>query len=227
MELRNAVVLAVAQPGLAADWFCSNFGFQRAEPCADVVVSGNLAIQLEQENAQTNRAPTGLAHVALNAYDIDAALEKCMAAGLAVDSDHGKPYFNPQIWGTGTRYFNIAAPFGVTVEVCQRLDKTVGCPERNIEGLEHIGVFVESAEKSLAYYTSIGFEQLCPLVVNEKAAADIHCVMVGKGDMVLEIFSAENSKAPFPMVWSRIDRIVVNGGEGAVSAPDGERIEFV
>lgn len=226
----NALVLIVEDIKLTANWFCSKLGFQKHPAEEDTVVSGNLSLYLEAETLLTDRTPNGLVHVALNAYDIEQALEDCIAAGLSVDSDQGDPYFNPQIWGTGTRYFNIATPFGVTVEICQRLDRKIGSPDRNIEGLGHVGILTNSTEASLAYYVENGFEQLCPLVINRnrELVADIYCVMVGRGDMVLELFSVENSQTEIHRQWSRIDRMVVDGpNTGVLMAPSLERLEIV
>lgn len=227
-KLKNALVLAVEDRKKTAEWFCELLGFELVDESEYVIASGNLELSLIQDGLEVDKTPTGLVHVALNAYDIDQALSDCKAKGLQIDCDNGKAYYNPKIWGTGTRYFNIATDFGVTVEICQRLDKTIGNKEKNIEGLEHVGIFASSVERSLDYYKSIGFEQLCPLVINEKPNMDIHCVMVGKGDLVLEIFSAENTTIQFPREWCGIDQMVVAGEpKGTFVGPDGERLQII
>ena len=65
---------------------------------------------------------------------------RCLQKGLAPEHDGGDPFFNPKVFGTGTRYFNLIAPFGTKFEFCQRLDKDYPPDSAEILGLEHIGL---------------------------------------------------------------------------------------
>ena len=129
MKYKNCerVLLSISEPEKAAEWLEDNLEFDiHVEEGKVFAVSGNLILQL---NASSILEPQklGIVHVAINCFDIDMALKQCKGKKLKLDTNCGQPYFNPQIWGTGTKYFNIITPFGVTIEICQRLDRIEGC----------------------------------------------------------------------------------------------------
>lgn len=224
----SKAVLSVNEPWVVADWFCDNLGFKKRENDGELsVASGNLQILLHKGDGQSKDRQYGLIHIAVNAKNVDSALQHCEERGLVLDTDGGKPHFNPQVYGTGMKYFNIQTPFGMTVEVSERLDRKKEYSDENICGLEHYGLLSKSAESSLEFYKSQGFDQLCDLVINQKDIADIHCVFVGRGPTEIEVFSAENLMADFPASNCCLERLIISADkEQVIVGNDGEILEY-
>ena len=76
-------------------------------------VCGNFRLRLvTAEGDAPSRAPdkiVGLEHIALETPDAGALLRALLSKGLELEHDRGVPFFNPKVFGTGTKYFNLIA----------------------------------------------------------------------------------------------------------------------
>lgn len=166
----------------------------------------------------------GMEHIALETADILAALDYCKERNLTLDTDNGKPYYNPKVWGTGMYYFNILTDFGVKVEISQRLDRPAPSAGPLICGLEHFGIQVASMETSLPYYLNLGFEQKYPTVKILKKDL-VLCAMIGVGDFIAELFEFTDAGNYIPFQNEPIYGLTLTGDQGVLIGPNGERFQ--
>ena len=91
-------------------------------------VCGNFRLRLvTAEGDAPSRAPdkiVGLEHIALETPDAGALLRALLSKGLELEHDRGVPFFNPKVFGTGTKYFNLIAPFGTNSNSVSALTRT-------------------------------------------------------------------------------------------------------
>jgi catechol 2,3-dioxygenase-like lactoylglutathione lyase family enzyme len=208
---RWSVLATVPNPAKAAEWLADHLYCQIApvDPSAGsqrIVESGNLRLILEAgPSVPVPAAPagsyySGLAHLALRTTDIDLALAACQAQGLTLILKEGGTFFNPKVYGNGTRYFHVVAPFGLTIEISQRLDDPSPYPEPIICGLCHLGVPAPDFKAELAFFETLGFQPDFDPVTNWNAAeGTIYCCMVSQLDpagqpLTLEIYQLADLK---------------------------------
>lgn len=224
---RDDILLAQNKtPVAVAAWFAGNFGFSTK--------AAGSGILLESENlkwywAAGTGEPSiyGFQHVALASSDIDSALTFCQRKGLDLDTDNGNPYFNPKVWGKGTRYFNIRTPFGFILEICQRMDLQYEKNAPVIGGLEHVGIFASDIGQTERFYQSIGFKTVYPQVRNEKEGASVLCTMLSDGCLMLEVFSILGNWELPSAAYSGISEILIYGNAPNVwNGPDEEVIKM-
>lgn len=217
-------VLRVPHPAAARDWLCENLLFSPAPGGA--VQNGSCVLYLRQGPGGPLPAPapghyyTGLAHVALGARDIAAALAFCRARGLALTPENGWLY-NPKVFGAGEYYFNAAAPFGLTVELSQPVARPAGPPDAPFAGLDHLGVPCADFDAECAFLENLGFSLAFSPVENyNEAEGRIRCAMLRRDALVLEVYQFLD-QTPLPMPAGAVLRGIAAGAD-AVS-PGGLR----
>lgn len=131
----------------------------------------------------------GYEHIALETTDIQQALEYCKKRGMQLETDDGKAFFNPQIWGTGMNYFNIITRFGIKIEVSQRLDRSMPVyADCLIGGLEHLGIEVSDLQESISYYLQNGAREGADIVENFTENGPVRCTMLQLDDIMIELY---------------------------------------
>lgn len=218
-------VLQVPDPASARDWLCRALRFAPA-PCG-AVQNGSCVLFLRQGPGGTLPAPapghyyTGLAHVALHARDIAAALAACRQAGLTLTLQNGGWLYNPKVFGAGEYYFNAAAPFGLTVEFSQPVAQPGGVPGAPFAGLDHLGVPCADFSAECAFLEVLGFSPVFSPVENyNEAEGRIRCVMLRRDALVLEVYQFLD-QTPLPMPTGAVLQGIAAGMD-AVS-PSGLR----
>lgn len=163
-------------------------------------VCGNFRLRLvTAEGDAPSRAPdkiVGLEHIALETPDAGALLRALLSKGLELEHDRGVPFFNPKVFGTGTKYFNLIAPFGTKFEFCQRLDKDYPSDSSEILGLEHIGLSAHDFAASFRELSAYGFRPQFAPVENDTPHGRVQCVVLD-GPAPIELYSFEGAQA-FP-----------------------------
>ena len=227
MIIKN-IDLLLDDPKVAEDFLCQILFFRREE---ELLVNGNCRLRLMQRTNEerTIKEPqatyVGIEHLALEAADINIALNYCFDQKLVLETDHGKPFYNPNVWGTGLLYFNILTDFGVKIEISQRLDRPAQTAAPPIFGMEHLGVQVADMDKSLSYYLSLGFTQSYPTV--EIITSDrILCSMIAAGDFTVELYeftSSSNYKSFTNEPLAGLVLMNIPGRSDTLTGPNGEK----
>lgn len=200
--IEPCAVVTVPDPAQAAAWLEENLFFRRLAP--DTVANGTCVLRLRQGLAQTAAAGagqylTGPAHIALRTADIDAAQKHCQSAGLQLSLEEGHSFFNPKVFGAGERYFNIAAPFGVTVEISQRVAAPHYGERMLIDGLDHIGLPCADLRRRMDALQSAGFApEFEPVHNYNDREGNIHCCMLRRDGVTLEVYQFDDM-TPVPM----------------------------
>uniref|UniRef100_UPI003FF08A82 VOC family protein n=1 Tax=Alistipes ihumii TaxID=1470347 RepID=UPI003FF08A82 len=163
----HCIELPVPSPEEAGRWLESVLHFLPVDD-GRLYVCGNFRLRLvTAEGDAPSRAPdkiVGLEHIALETPDAGALLRALLSKGLELEHDRGVPFFNPKVFGTGTKYFNLIAPFGTKFEFCQRLDKDYPSDSSEILGLEHIGLSAHDFAASFRELSAYGFRpQFAPV----------------------------------------------------------------
>ena len=195
----HCIELPVPSPEEAGRWLESVLHFL---PVGDgrLYVCGNCRLRLvTAEGNAPICAPgevVGLEHIALETPDAGALLRALPSKGLELEHDRGVPFFNPKVFGTGTKYFNLIAPFGTKFEFCQRLDKDYPSDSSEILGLEHIGLSAHDFAASFRELSAYGFRPQFAPVENDTARGRVQCVVLD-GPAPIELYSFEGAQA-FP-----------------------------
>lgn len=226
------IQLRVPQPLQAAEWFCRELGFAILERKEHLlrIEKGNCRFLITEGADKAISGNTGVyEHVALEAADIEAALKYCRNRGMVLETDHGKPFYNPKVWGDGMDYFNILTDFGVKVEISRQTAKSPEpwnkCP---VKDMEHLGVQVSDIRKSAAYYAELGFSTGWPLIENELAdGGTVLCTMQKRDDVTLELYQFPGKPSPAGIGDSGIICLIfpekgLDGGGYLSAGPDGE-----
>ncbi len=212
----HCIELPVPSPDEAGRWLESVLHFL---PVGDgrLYVCGNCRLRLvSAEGDAPFRAPdkvVGLEHIALETPDAGALLRALLSKGLALEHDGGVPFFNPKVFGTGTKYFNLIAPFGTKFEFCQRLDKSYPSTSPHILGLEHIGLSVRHFDAAFERYRALGFSPCFSPVENDTSCGRVQCVVLD-GPAPVELYCFEGAEA-FPAVSPARSARLIFRGEGA------------
>ena len=196
-------LLQTDDPISAGRWLCDELFFETAEN--GDLLNGDCTLRLTRGPARAVPAPpsgayhTGLAHVALAAADIDKALAYCRSRGMILQTNQGASFLNPKVFGQGERYFNILAPFGVTLEVAQRVERPLAKGRYPLCGLDHLGVPCADFKGELDAFLALGFAPLFDPVENANPAEGrILCGMVSDGCLTLEVYQFLD-RTPLPM----------------------------
>lgn len=226
----KSIDLLLDDPATAKRFLCDSLFFRED---GTELVNGNCRLRLLRRNGHKRyeKLPgttnVGMEHIALETADIQEVLTYCRRKNIPLDTDAGKPYYNPCVWGTGMYYFNIPTDFGVKIEVAQRLDRTAAPFPTPIFGLEHFGVQVASMEESLLYYRQIGFQQAYPTVEILKEDR-ILCTMVEAEGFTVELFEFKDAKNCVPFQNEPIYGLSLehSAGKREQFGPNGERFRF-
>jgi hypothetical protein len=187
------VLIETENPTHTRQWLCRELFFQ--ETANGDLCNGDCTLRLMQGTGPTDEAPptnayyTGLAHVALAACELEPALAYCKARGLTLQTSQGSGFWNPGVFGQGERYFNILTPFGLVVEVAQRVGSPCARGPSCICGLDHLGIPCADFEAELETLRQRGFTPLFAPVLNHTGAEGrIICCMVSDGRLTLEVY---------------------------------------
>ncbi|MEA4998329.1 MAG: VOC family protein [Candidatus Limiplasma sp.] len=197
------VLLQTEDVDSARRWLCNELFFEASDN--GDLCSGDFTLRLTPGPARMVAAPpsgtyhTGFAHIALAAADIDEALSYCRARDMTLQTDQGVSFVNPKVFGQGERYFNILTPFGVTVEVAQRIEHPCAKSSLPLRGLDHLGVPCANFTEELAAFAALGFTPLFQPVENENPAEGrIRCCMLSDRFLTLELYQFLD-QTPLPM----------------------------
>jgi len=186
------VLVRLPDPAASRSWLCSNLFFSASD---GLLRSGDCVLYLERGGGlplpkpQAGSYYAGLAHLALAAQDINAALAHCTARGLTLQTDGGKAFYNPGVFGGGEFYFNILTPSGAVIEVAQRAVQPLACPHAPIEGLDHLGVPCADFDAECRTLEKHGFAPLFAPVHNRSdTEGRILCTMLSNGRLTLEVY---------------------------------------
>ena len=195
----HCIELPVPSPDEAGRWLESVLHFLPVDD-GRLYVCGNFRLRLvTAEGDAPSRAPdkiVGLEHIALETPDAGALLRALLSKGLELEHDRGVPFFNPKVFGTGTKYFNLIAPFGTKFEFCQRLDKDYPSDSSEILGLEHIGLSAHDFAASFRELSAYGFRPQFAPVENDTPHGRVQCV-VFNGPAPIELYCFEGAQT-FP-----------------------------
>ena len=226
MKYDCKICLQVQDPYAATNWLLKHsvLGFTRTDK-ENVIRNAGLCLELKKDSENKSMLTNfGFHHIALDSGNIFESLDECRIAGMKLDTDGGKPYLNPKVWGTGTRYFNIVTPFNVNLEICQRLD--IQKPRAHtIWGLEHIGLLAKDVGISENFYIDIGFTQAFPRTeVKNENGIEVFCSMMELGNVNVEIFSVSGKKYVESPWTGRINSVSTDILLRSAEGPDGEHI---
>lgn len=191
---QNSLVIRVAEPEAAAAWMVDNLFFQPAgEP--NTVVNGTCRMTFESGEAAPCRPAspgtyhTGLEHVALRTADIQAALAHCQQRRLPLNLNNGQVHFNPKVYGEGEYYFNFLTPFGLLVEISQRVAQPHYGESGILQGLDHVGLPSEDINRRMECLSRQGFSpEFEPIRNYNDAEGRIFCCMMRRDDLILEVY---------------------------------------
>lgn len=186
----------VADPESAVRWFCENLWFELNACCGTEyeISNGNCRLLITTRYRKKKKYPyntnfAGYEHIALETADIQKALEYCHTKGMKLETNGGKAFYNPRIWGTGMNYFNIITEFGIKVEISQRLDRNApASSDRLIGGLEHLGIEVSDLQESVSYYLRNGARRGSDIVENFTENGPVRCTMLQLDDIMIELY---------------------------------------
>ncbi len=194
---RWSIQIQVADPQFAAQWLTDNLFFQTisknnslsAKQRQVSVSNENLVIELISGSANPLTNPpkghyyTGLAHIALRTMNIMEAVDWCRKRELTILLNDGQPFFNPKVYGGGARYFQVVTPFGLTIEISQRVDFISPFQKTIISGLCHVGLPSPTIESEMAFFHQLGFQNdFAPVTNWNEAEGTIFCCMLSQKD---------------------------------------------
>lgn len=141
------------------DYWCKMLGFELVESSDEYTSLRNneLFVIIYSDGQYNNSLPNnyvGLEHIALKSRDIISDISKYQSHGVCINTDNGRPYFNPKVWGKGTLYFNFRNTPESIIEICQRIDDP--CKSQNIT-LSHIGIPTSSYPETSHFFRKLGF----------------------------------------------------------------------
>jgi glyoxylase I family protein len=120
------VHLASADPFAAAQWFADNFGGEVVDPWTDPKGIGHVIVRLKDGNIfikSRGEKPTvepnstrayGLEHIAIHTTDLDAAVPRLKANGVAVVDDISATLL------AGVRHAFVRGPDDILIELIER-----------------------------------------------------------------------------------------------------------
>ncbi|MFQ6970639.1 MAG: hypothetical protein ACLRTG_05305 [Enterocloster aldenensis] len=184
--------LYIDSPDQLSAWLQNYLFFQKVQNREYTLKNGNCLLKLHKGRRKLTRR-YGFCHIALAVGDAAAAVQYCKSKELIIESDGKKPFHNPNVWGSGTKFINIKGNQEVPLELCQRLD----CKWENVSniyGLEHLGIHVEDMESATAFFKAKGFSVTYPEVtVSSADSPKVTCSMMSNAGMMLELFTVEDA----------------------------------
>jgi len=225
------IVVCVQDCEAAASWLQKYLFFERREEAMNHCLrmqNENCVLYLKQGEPVTCKPEagsyiTGIAHVALQCTDIDAAIRYTQSQELELQLLNGKCFFNPQVFGSGEYYFNIISPYGMVFEVSRRADLDAGNESAVLTGLDHVGIPSPDLEREMEFFEYNGFvRDFEPVLNRSDPEGNVKCVMLTRDGFTLEIYSFPDLK---PIIKSGAGPFssLVNLGFSGVS-PSGVEI---
>lgn len=188
----DVIRIAVQKPRELARWMEEKLEF-KVSGSSSCLKQGNLTLILEKKSDNETEEVFGFQHIALKAKQIESALEYCREKGLQLDTDRGRPYYNPSVWKDGTLFFNLINEFGLNLEICQSAGTDLGTETQPVWGLDHVGIMVRNIEKSEVYFERKGFQTVYPRVKIEKSGGKwVLCTMMRRGGIILEVYEVND-----------------------------------
>jgi catechol 2,3-dioxygenase-like lactoylglutathione lyase family enzyme len=127
-------------------------------------------------------------HFTIDVLDIDQALGDALKNGAELDeSTPDGPVLIALFWSKGAKYVMLKGPMGEKVELNQRLDLDPSRRSEMLGGWNHLGIPVTEIEKSKAFYSKFGFQEImnAEIPVDEDA---VKAVMIQKDDFIIELY---------------------------------------
>lgn len=200
--------LTVADPDAAATVLTA-FGFA---PEAGLWQLGSQRVRLVQGQPQGHGR---IDHIALTVPDMDAALDRLAARGVALDAGvtPDGPELIPEFWDAGLRFVYLSGPETARIELCQRV--TGAAPEI---GHDHIGIPCADLPAMQAFFLAQG-ATLMTAVDLARPEGTVPVRFLAYQDGVIELYQPAKTRAVAGQgLWSRL---LVGGLTEAVTGPEG------
>ncbi|MCX7286727.1 MAG: VOC family protein [Rhodobacterales bacterium] len=153
-------------------------------------------------------------HIALTVPDMDAALARLFARGIALDPEVTPlgPEIIPEFWGDGLRYVYLLGPQGARIELCQRIS---GAPAAM--GSDHVGLPCHDISTMLAFFLAQGATPLATFTLSRPEGVIPVRFLAFHGG-VIELYQPSTPARVTEGHWSRL---LVQGLPGVVKGPEG------
>jgi catechol 2,3-dioxygenase-like lactoylglutathione lyase family enzyme len=205
--------LSVANPETAATALTA-FGFA---PQAGLWCLGSQAVRLVQGQPQGHGR---IDHVALGVPDMDAALDRLVGRGIALDAGvtPNGPELIPEFWEDGLRFVYLSGPESARIELCQRITGAASAI-----GQDHVGIPCDDLATVQAFFLGQGATPIAAVdLIRPEGMIPVRFLAFHGG--VIELYQPAEARAVAGQgLWSRllVDGLatVVHGPEGLTLAP--------
>lgn len=172
---------------------------------------GSQAVRLVEGQAQGHGR---IDHVALTVPDMDAALARLTARGIALDPQvtPNGPELIPEFWDAGLRFVYLSGPEGARIELCQRVS---GAPAQI--GHDHIGIPCADLPTMQAFFEGQG-ARLTTAIDLARPEGTIPVRFLDFHNGVIELFQPTAADRAAQGHWSRL---LIPGIPAPVHGPEG------
>lgn len=158
IEALGHISVKVADIDALARFYCEGLGLRlrhKDERSAIVYTPDNVIIEISAQGSG-NVHQSGITHIALNTYDIEAAYERCLQfGGTPVRADNPKPS-----WHGDFCLVFVRTPTGEEVELVYTrkngVDKEPIVKGQYIKNFAHVAITTVDMEASTAFYQGLG-----------------------------------------------------------------------
>jgi catechol 2,3-dioxygenase-like lactoylglutathione lyase family enzyme len=200
--------LSVADPDTAATALAA-FGFALADGLWQL---GSQNVRLVQGQPQGHGR---IDHIALAVPDMDAALARLTARGIALDAGvtPNGPELIPEFWDDGLRFVYLSGPESARIELCQRVTGAV--PEI---GQDHVGIPCDDLAAVQAFFLGQGATPIAAVdLIRPDGVIPVRFLAFQGG--VIELYQPAKARAVADQgLWSRL---LVGGLTAEVAGPEG------
>ena len=200
--------LSVANPETAATALTA-FGFA---PKAELWCLGSQAVRLMQGQPQGHGR---IDHVALAIPDMDAALDRLVARGIALDAGvtPNGPELIPEFWDDGLRFVYLSGPESARIELCQRISGGA-----QVIGQDHVGIPCDDLATVQAFFLGQGATPIAAVdLIRPEGMIPVRFMAFHGG--VIELYQPAKARTvPTGGLWSRL---LVGGLPAVLDGPEG------
>jgi len=197
----------------------------------------NQIIEVVKANEGEELGVGNIDHVALETFDLDAAILAVKAKWGTLDPDitPDGPALIPQFWDNGANFVFVQGPQSTRIELCNKVGADPPRMRRrmvNIGTHDHVGIQSPDLAASRAFYEGLGMSLVGDFTI-PTPDGDIRANFLRRGEYMVELFSTPQARAGDVQfcrnpAWSALIFEVSghSADEKVVMGPGGERIEL-